>query len=244
MLKREDLDANFSGVTDIATGIVRCKDVLPKVTYFNYVRLGEGDDDSDDLVISEGNPDDEFATAVLSCARSARAGGGLLLLDLPANKYGFEALLIAPSDYHSYFKGRLDDKRQKLMLCVPIYRCEFSGDESPEQFTTLRRDVVPILSWTRAPAPKIVLRFDNPKTRAGTGSRYVFAKEPLLAREVDNLDGVPNGFIELQNYKGRTVEIISPRLGVFTYIVDRDDTTRTDVDKRDLQKRLDDFLRG
>jgi hypothetical protein len=68
MLTREDLLANFSGVTDITSDIVRCKDVLPKVTFFNYVRPARNEAESDYVLVSEGNPDDGFAVAVLSRA--------------------------------------------------------------------------------------------------------------------------------------------------------------------------------
>ena len=242
MLTREDLVANFSGVTDIATDIVRCKDVLPKVTFFNYVRPGASEGEQDLLLISEGNPDDEFAQAVLSKVAKTPPGDGLQLQEIAQNKYGFEALLLAPSAFHAYFKGRLDDKRALLTLCIPIYRCEFSGTESVEEFTTLRRDVVPILSWTRAPAPKTVLRFDNPKTRGGTGQRYVLVKVPLVLREVDNIEGVTNAFIELLNYKGQVLEILSPRPQAFVTIRDRNDAGRVEMSKPEALKCIHDFL--
>jgi hypothetical protein len=242
MLTREDLVANFSGVTDLTTDIVRGKDVLPKVTFFNYVRPARVEGGQDLLLVSEGNPDDEFAQAVLSRVPETPPDEALDLQEIAQNKYGFEALLLAPSTYHAYFKGRLDDKRALLTLCIPIYRCEFSGTESVEEFTTLRRDVVPILSWTRAPAPKTVLRFDNPKTRAGTGARYVLVKVPLVVREVDNIEGVANAFIELLNYKGEVLEILSPRPEVFTCIRERNDASRIDMGKPELLKRVHDFL--
>lgn len=242
MLTREDLVANFSGVTDIAADIVRCKDALPKVTYFNYVRPARDDVEPDLVLVSEGNPDDEFAVAVLSRASEAGRGDGLQLLDLPPNKYGLQNLLLAPSTIHSYFKGRFDDKRGKLTLCVPIFRCEFSGTETADEFNTLRRDVVPILSWTRAPAPKTVLRFDNPRTRAGTGSGYALVRVPPLLREIDSMDGVPDAFIELLNYKGEVLEILSPRPQAFICIRERNDASRVEMSKPDLLKKVHDFL--
>jgi hypothetical protein len=56
MLTREDLVANFSGVADVTTDIARCKDVLQKVTFFNYVRPARIESGQDLLLVSEGSP--------------------------------------------------------------------------------------------------------------------------------------------------------------------------------------------
>jgi hypothetical protein len=241
MLRREDLEAKFAGVTDVGPGVVRFKDALPKVTWFYYVRPGQ---DADLLLVSEGNPDDAFALAVLSPLDGVAAGAEPALRPLGANSYGFDQLLLVPPSYHTFFRGRLDDHRPRLVLCVPIHRGEFSGRESAAEYDTLRKEVVPIASWTRTAAPKTVLRFENPQTRSGTGQGYVLVKVPLVLREIDSLEGVAKGFIELLNYQEQVIEVLSPRPGVFTLIRDRDDATRTEMGKAEVVQAVKDFLGG
>jgi hypothetical protein len=123
-------------------------------------------------------------------------------------------VLLAPKDYHGHFAGRLDAKRSRLVLCLPIHRCEFSGDESVGEFFTLCREIVLALNWQREVCPKIILRYDNPKTQGGTiYDRGVFAKYATVLRELDLLSGVPEGFIEIINYKKQVIEILSPKGG-------------------------------
>jgi len=246
VLQLQDLLSSCSGVADLGRGVARCRDVLPKSTFHHYVKFADSNPEGNDLLVtSENILDDEFAMSIVAHVPSADRSEklrGLRIRDLPKNKYNFSALLLAPKDYHSEFKGRLDKKRERLVLCVPIHRCEFSGDESVEEFYVLRREIVPTLNWEREICPKIVLRFDNPKTRGGTPDSGVFAKYEIVLRELDNLSGVPKGFIEIINYKKQVVEILSPRTGEFSLIRDRDDSKREALDKAALLPKLWSFL--
>lgn len=108
-------------------------------------------------------------------------------------------------------EGRLDAERPRTTLCIPVFSSEFSGTEPAEQFATLRRDIVPTLEWDRPASPKLSLRFDNPKTRGGTGEGSVFARLDMVVREIDNLRGVADGFVEIVNHAGNPVEIVFSR---------------------------------
>ena len=190
--------------------------------------------------------DDDFASFVFTEVPSedrSTALPGLRVRDMAKNKYNFSALLLAPPAYHSEFKGRLDAKRDHLVLCIPIHRCEFLGDESVDDFYGLRMNIVPTMNWKREAFPKIILRYDNPKTQGGTvHDSGVFAKYDTVLREVDLLDGVPKGFIEIINYKNQVIEVLSPKEGVFVLIRERDDATRQPLDKANLLQKLHSFL--
>ena len=96
--------------------------------------------------------DDDFASFVFTQVPSEDRSTALTRLgirDMAKNKYDFSALLLAPPDYHSEFKGRLDAKRDHLVLCIPIHRCEFSGDEPVDDFCALRMKIVPTMNWQR-----------------------------------------------------------------------------------------------
>jgi len=246
VLQLQDLLSSFSSVVDLGGSVARGRDVLPKSTFHYHVRFADSSLEGNDLLVtSENILDDEFAMFIFSHVPPADRSEkllGLRIRDLPKNKYGFSALVLAPKDYHSEFKGRLDKKRERLVLCLPIHRCEFSGDESIEDFYVLRREVVPTLNWEREICPKTVLRFDNPKTRGGTRDSGVFAKYATVLHEVDNLSGVPKGFVEIGNYRKQVIEILSPREDEFLLIRDRKDENREAADKETLLQKVRAFL--
>ena len=240
MLKPQDLAEHFPDAVQLAADLYRLKDEVPAFTDYYYVQLAAGGRDL--LVVSENRYDDDFASHILQSAASRPVADGLDIRELPRHgEYKFDALLTAPSDYHSYFKGRLDAQRGNLFFCCPIYRCEFSGHESSREFYLLRREIVPTLNWKREPAPKILLRFDNPKTGGGTIPRKrIPAKYPILLREIDELSGVPEGFIEIENYRGRVAQIRSDRQNLYTLAVDGRDQGA--LDNKELKKKAGEFL--
>lgn len=243
MLQKQDLVDNFSELMDLGPGLVRCQVETPRSTHYYYTRFApSGSKKCDFLVVSENRLDDDFARLVLDCVPDLNPTTGLTALPLPLNKYGFSRVLLAPQNYHSYFKGILDNKRDNLALCLPVHRCEFYGDEPASEFILMRRELINYLDWERNACPKAILRFDNPKTRSGTGNREVLAKYELILREIDNINGVTQGFIEISNYQKRTIEVLSPEIGVYVFIRDRNDNEREVIDKSILLEKLWLFL--
>lgn len=243
MLSRIDLEANFSDVKALGGGIFSCKDVLPKRTIHYYLRFGEQSaNQADLLLVSEKVEDGDFAAAVLSSAPTTLNGEGLAIAPLAQNDYGFSRLVLAPASFHGYFKGRLDEKRDNLLWCIPAHTCEFAGNETAQEFTVLRREIVQAENWQRGAAPKVALRFDNPRTGSGTGSAQVFATLDMLYREIELLDGVPSGFLELINCRDEVIELLSPVGGQYVLIFGRDDSTRRRIEKSDLKDFVLEFL--
>lgn len=233
MLTIDAIDGQFADVVRVGK-LVRCGDVTPRSTVHYHVALGvERGRPVDLLTVSADLPDDAFAALVLGAAGGFEPGMALEKRALPANGYGFDALLLVPPHYHDTFAGRLDAQRDRLILCVPIHGCEFAGGETAETFRLLTREV-PIRDWRRFAHPRIRLRFDNPATGGGTDDAvaggYVFAGYDLVLRELTALDGVADGFIELINHRGRVMELLSPAPGRVVIVTDRDDATRVEVD--------------
>jgi hypothetical protein len=240
MVTLDALVANFYPVEDLGGGLVRCSDELPKTTFHTYFKL-TGNDDVAPFVVSQDRIDDAFAALVLTAA-GHQAVDTLTKTRLPPNGYGFTHLLRAPHAYHAHLKGRLDGERPRTTLCIPIFDAEFSGSETPRDFDTLTKSVVPTTDWAREPAPKIALRFDNTRTKGGTGDGYVLARLDLVLREIDNLVGVPDGFIEILNHRDEVVEILFESGQTFTWISGRDDKAAEPVAKDALRDRLRAFL--
>lgn len=242
MLQQSDLENNFEDVTGLHGGILRFKDVTPAFTYYYYLLPASSTANWDLLVVSQDRADDGFASSILMQAKKLRIESSLQMVHMDANAYKFSALLLAPTTYHSYFKGRLDQQRQRLVLCLPVHRCEFSGAESVAEFVQMRRDIVQTLNWQREVQPKIVLRFYNPRTGSGTGDGAVLVRWTALLAEIANLDGVTDGFLEITNYAGHLVEVVSPASGNFRLIRDRDDRNSTIVDRARLITQILQFL--
>jgi len=230
----------FYPVDELSDGIVRCGDELPNKTFYTYFKICENDQYSP-FIVSENCIDDDFAGEILQFC-GCRSAVDFAKCQLSENRYGFTHLLYVPYQYHSELKGRLDSDRMNTILCIPIFNSEFSGDESPEEFIELRRTIVPTYRWDRDVSPKITFRFDNRKTKGGTGDGYVFARFDQVLREIDNLVGVTDGFIELINYKDDVVEILFHGGSVFTWIQNRNDSRAEQITQDSIHDRLWTFL--
>lgn len=64
----------------------------------------------------------------------------------------------------------------------------------------------------------------------------------ILLDEIENLNGVSLGFVEIVNYKDEVLEIISPSSNVFVLIRNRDDNTRESVQKNAVFEFVQSFI--
>lgn len=218
MIKKSDIESNFSDLSELPENVLKFKDVVPAYTYVYYLQINAANN-SDLLVVVQDAEDDYFSKLLLKEASSHKCvKSGLAKFPLTCErKYSFTHLLLAPPDFHSYFKGRLDSKRTDLFLAIPIYNCEFNGKETVELFCRIRREIVSTLNWGREPSPLAMVRFDNPQTGGGTtGSTAVPIRYDLLLNEVRNIEGVASAFIEVNNYRGHRLELLSPELENYT----------------------------
>jgi len=241
LLKYRELVDNFSNVIDLKDGIYKCCEETGKSTYFYYVKLASGAKTKDYVLVSRNIEDDGFAQKALERVGESAVGDEIIVCPMPQNGYYFSSIILAPSTFHSYFKGILDKSREDLVLCLPIHRCEFSGRESAAEFIEMRRQI-PDLDWRRAVYPKIKLRFSNPVTQGGTGGSEVVVSYSILLDEIENLNGVSLGFVEIVNYKDEVLEIISPSSNVFVLIRNRDDNTRESVQKNAVFEFVQSFI--
>jgi hypothetical protein len=210
MITEKMITDNFEDVQRMTDDIIRFKELLPDFKDIYYLGCSKSDN-INIIVISRDIEDDVFASELIRVASSQNKVLNLLKFRHNIeNKYGFDSALMAGPQYHSYFKGRLDNVRNTLYLCFPIFECEFSGNESVELFYEMRRFLIKSLNWDRSMTPKILLRFENPKTKAGTiGKNYYPVDFNVVKTEIINLNGVPNGVVEVFNYNKEYVKIIS-----------------------------------
>lgn len=227
MLKPSDITAHFARIVELADGVLRFEDVLPRKRVIYYLRVGGDAHDAADLVtISENREDDDFAASVLQAATGHAMPKALAMVPLSAQPRPFDRVLTACPAFHAHFGGRLDAQRSRLVLCLPIHHSEFTGAEDRATFATMRREVVSTLDWSREPMPRALVRFDNPRSGGGTGDRSMLFPWRTLEREIVNLNGVERGFVEIVNYREKVIELLSPRPDVYIHIRNRDDATR------------------
>ncbi|MBI6578441.1 hypothetical protein YA0001_23865 [Pseudomonas viridiflava] len=232
MIKAKELSEEFEDVREISKNIFFLQDIMKKYTY-NYWLSSAVNQDL--LVVSEKIIDDAFALQVIDSAPRQLFKDKPTIYQLSHSSMNFTHVIAVPSSYHGYFNGRDGIDRTNLFLCVPIFRCEFSGDESVNEFKAMRLNSVPTLDWGRDAHPKLRVYFDNPKTGGGTVEEGVLFKLPVLLDEVVRLENVADGFIEITNWRADILEVLSGSKDQYVLIYDRVDEKLVSKDAALLQ---------
>ena len=241
MITPDLLAEHFYPVLELGGGLVRCDDELPRTIFHTYFLLGLGAA-AVPFVTSENLLDDAFAAQVLATVNGTRPTS-LTKIAVGPNGYGFTHVLHVAPEFHSELKGRLDEDRKDCVLCIPIFESEFSSSETVDEFVTLRRRLVPTHDWARRPVPKIMLRFDNPKTKGGTtGDGYIPVRFEQVLQEIAAMVGVQDGFIEILNFRGEVIELVFEQGQSFRLIQGRDDVAARLVSIPDLEGQLRTFV--
>ena len=222
MITKDDLLQEFGEVTEVH-GCYFAKYTVATFDLHCCLRITDG---QDLMVVSKNINDPEFASSVALQAPAGMPHDRPTIFEIPANGYGFTHAMAVPSTYHG-FLNQIED-RADLFLCIPIFRCEFSGNESVEEFKWSTHHIVAIDNWHRTRQPKITVYFDNPRTGGGTDDAGALVPLRVLLAEIDNLNGVGNGFIEITNYRGEVIEVLSPSEGHYVLIRNRQDEEAMD----------------
>lgn len=222
MITKDDLLTTFAEVAE-AHGCYFSRYVVATYTLYCCIRNAK----AHDLAIASKNVDDpEFAASVVLNAPHNLSHDGPTIFEIPPNAYGFTHAMAVPSTYHGLL-NRIE-KRTGLFLCLPIFRCEFNGNESEDDFRLSTHHIVDVNNWHRTRQPKISVYFDNPRTGGGTDKGGAIVSLETLIAEIDNLNGVGNGFIEITNYRGEVIEVLSPAEGHYVLIRNRQDEEAMD----------------
>jgi hypothetical protein len=152
--------------------------------------------------------DPDLAIAVLAFARARTdailAGAPFVVLE------GFNSTSATPFDcvaaaipaiarYHEFEHPELDEITYAVF---PAYRCEFTGLETQEEATYTFNRVLDAANINRPPSPWVRMRFENPKTGAGSiGPDLGIASADLLMQELRNLEHADNAFVDFENFR-------------------------------------------
>ncbi len=105
----------------------------------------------------------------------------------------------------------------------------------------MRKEFVSTLDWNRQISPKILMRYDNSKTRAKSiGSKRGLANQTTLFRELQNLIGAEGSFVEVENYQGQLCLITTEN--EHFKIVTEDSTKNKTIERADIGEFIRNFL--
>jgi hypothetical protein len=123
--------------------------------------------------------------------------------------YGFDSVLVRSPKGHERYVHELPKLQPRAFLAFPIYRCEFTGDESLSQMEMICKDFVPTLDWKRAPACRLYMRYNNTETGGGSkGKKLGLAKMDSLRIQLNQLTSKKGSFIEIKNFKGQQCRLV------------------------------------
>ncbi len=120
----------------------------------------------------------------------------------------FEIVVTLSPESHDLFKTFDPSIHQNTIVAFPAYKCEFSGRENGEFVRLVRKEIVPTLEWGRAPAPQILARMNNPKTKVKSiGKGKFLEKLPQALSFIMEMADCEGSWIELQNVTGNVMMI-------------------------------------
>jgi hypothetical protein len=119
--------------------------------------------------------------------------------------YRFDALLLLAPDVHKLLEIRRPSLQPFVIQAIPIYSCEFTGDETPEMLYTLRKRFVSTLDWKRVPSPRIMASFSTGTVK--TPAKLGLISLPDVLFYLQEIRRLGDGFGRVCNYLGELIQI-------------------------------------
>jgi len=115
----------------------------------------------------------------------------------------FDAVGAVIPAVHRYLEYENRELNDVTYAVFPAYRCEFSGLETQKEATYRFDRMLDAANLGRGPSPWVRMRYDNPKTGAGSvGTDLGIASSEALLRELRNLENADDAFVEFENFRG------------------------------------------
>lgn len=221
MISISDIRSRFPKAELLNDSMVRFEDVTAALKLCYYIEH-DHQNDRTLLVVTNGIHSDDLASSLIASSKVVRERGDKLKkLKLIKPIVGhLSHFLVVPASFHNYLRGRFADKRSDLLLLLAICDCEFSGAEDESLFREIRQRWNAAIDPTRKCKPRVLVRFENPKTQGGTiGGNFFPVDLSYLFMEIQNLEGVTDGVLEVQNFRDEVVRVISPFAGRFVLAI-------------------------
>jgi hypothetical protein len=117
--------------------------------------------------------------------------------------YAFDTLAIARRDVYDYDENEFPDLSAVSLVVFPAYASEFSGRESAADARYLVTRARQISELCRKPVPFLKVKYRNPAVGGATaGAERHFMPFDALQREIRQLDGVTDAYVEFETCTG------------------------------------------
>jgi hypothetical protein len=122
--------------------------------------------------------------------------------------YDFDSVAVLSPKCGNIFEHENQELSLRTFVSFPIFRCEFSGQETCDLIDMIRHDFVSTLNWKRRVSPQVYVRFRNNRTGVGsTGKKLGLTSTDILFEQLHDLTGDNSSFIDVKNYKGELCHI-------------------------------------
>jgi hypothetical protein len=118
-----------------------------------------------------------------------------------AEGYSFDSIgLLSPAS-----AGRFQSISKELdrvtFVAFPMFRCEFSGDESSNLIKEMMHETVSTLDWKRPPSPAARIQFRNTQTGVRSpGENYHLVSLRTAMRHLTDMEGANGSYISVVNF--------------------------------------------
>lgn len=153
MISHNDLVEEFGEGKPVGSSIQFFQEKMKFFTYNYWVSRSEF---RCLLIVSKDTIDHAFCDHVFVAAPRQLSFDKPTIFEFSGSSRDFTHVLAIPSTYHGYLNGVEGVDRRNLLLCIPIYRCEFSGDETADEFKYMHPRLVSIWEWGRQNPQKFV----------------------------------------------------------------------------------------
>jgi len=126
--------------------------------------------------------------------------------------YPFDAILLLGAACHGLYETVSQELNRRTVVALPIARWEFTGNENPDDVSTIRHRGADTLNWKRTPDRPIALvrsRNENrdPITRGSKKPYYV--RESSIIDDLLELPEDETSFVEVENFLSEHIRLVA-----------------------------------
>lgn len=178
-----------------------------------------------------------FANANSLCIED---GASKIIEGFHANNYGFDRLLLI-NELGGRFAEASPKLDKKTFEIMPIYRCEFVGDEDLELIDLIRHNFVTTIDWKRGPKPIVKARYRTTNSgERSIGNKFGLTRLEVILQVIPKLREMEGSFLDMKNYLGQECHIVRKLDNYQINIIN--DSNSIFLKKEEIEPWIKDFL--
>jgi hypothetical protein len=175
-----------------------------------------------------------------------------ILEGLHHERYPFDAVLLLSGSCQRALATVDEELDRRTVAALPIGRCEFTGNEIPEDIEQIRHQGPETVKWNRELHPFALVRSRNenrdPVTRGSKKPYYLSASSVI--EQILDLPEDETSFVEVENFLGQHVRLVARARKFAVAFGDRQvyvkkvkfGAEQVVVAKADIERWIHDFL--